>query len=208
MREMGIKAKQRRKRRNYNQGTAIIKPNVLDQDFKTESINNKWTTDITYLIYNNSRMYLSIILDLYNREVVSYELSHRNDNQLVIKTLNRAIEKIKDVSGIILHSDQGSQYTTEYYSRFLNSNKMIQSMSRKGNCLDNAPVECFFSHLKSELMYINSFSSEQEMIEGVESYIRFYNHERIQQKLNYLSPVSYRKQEKNYKISHNDPVHH
>jgi len=207
MREMGIKALQRRKRKNYNQATAVIKPNILNQDFNAGGKNMKWATDITYLNYNNRRLYLSIILDLYNREVVSYEISDRNDNQLVISTLNKALEKSKDVRGIILHSDQGSQYTTEYYSRYLTSRNMIQSMSRKGNCLDNAQVECFFSHLKSELIYTTTFHSEEDMVTAVESYIKFYNYERIQQKLKNLPPVAYFLQGQNDNISHNVIVH-
>lgn len=192
MREIGIKAIQRRKRRNYNQATAIIRPNLLNQQFMSERLNRKWCTDTTCFIYNNSRLYLSVILDLYNREIVAYEISKRNDNQLVLRTLEKAFLKIRKVKDIIIHSDQGSQYTTEYYNKLLLSKEMVQSMSRRGNCLDNAPVECFFSHLKSETIHSRKYASEEGLKNAIEQYIKYYNKERIQKKLNYLSPVNYR----------------
>ena len=194
MKELGLRSIIRRKRKNFYKSAAIIKPNILSQNFRSEKINRKWATDVTNLYYQNSRIYLSIILDLYNREVISYSISQRNDNLLVIGTIKGIMQKTNDLKGIILHSDQGYQYTTEYYSNLLSSLGIIQSMSRRGNCLDNAPVECFFSHLKSELMYTTKFSSKEEMIEEVEKYIKFYNTERIQIKLNKMSPVCYKNQ--------------
>lgn len=193
MREMGIKAIQRRKRKNYNQSTAVIMPNVLNQHFSSAKLNRKLCTDITCFIYNSSRLYLSVILDLYNREVVSYQISKHNDNELVISTIQKAFEKI-ELRGAILHSDQGSQYTTTYYHKLLESKGIIQSMSRKGNCLDNAPIECFFSHLKSETIYTKKYKSEKELIIAIKEYIKYYNEQRLQRKLNYLSPVQYRYQ--------------
>jgi len=200
MSELGIKSIIRRKRKYYGNASKIIKPNILAQNFRAEESNSKWSTDITNLYFKNIRFYLSVILDLYNREILSYMISHKNDNQLVINTIRKVSEGTGKISGVILHSDQGSQYTTEYYSRLLLSKGIVQSMSRRGNCLDNAPVECFFSHLKSELVYIRKFSSEDEMQRGIEEYIRFYNNERIQQKLNNRSPISFK--ESNQKLSH------
>ena len=195
MREMGIKSRVRRKRKAYNRGTPIIKPNLLNQRFKVERANRKWVTDITNLYYNNTKIYLSAILDLYNLEILSYKMSRKNDNFLVARTLMEAINKSTRLEGTILHSDQGSQYTTEYYSNILKEAGMIQSMSRRGNCLDNAPIECFFSHLKSELIYLNKYNTEQELINAVKEYIKFYNNKRIQINLRKLSPVTYRLQD-------------
>lgn len=202
MRELGIRSIIRRKRKYFGNASKIIKPNILEQNFRAEKSNSKWSTDITNLYYKNIRFYLCVILDLYNREILSYIISNRNDNQLVINTIMKATEKPEDIPGVILHSDQGSQYTTEYYSNLLLSKGIVQSMSRRGNCLDNAPVECFFSHLKSELIYTTRFSSEEEMKHGIDEYIRFYNQVRIQQKLNNLSPISYKIKENKQKLSH------
>lgn len=195
MQNAGLQAIIRKRRKNFYKFSPILKPNVLNQDFEAKRENTKWTTDITHLNYNNGILYLSVILDLYNREILSYELSSKKDIQLVIITLNKAVSTVKNTAGIILHSDQGSQYTTEYYSNLLRSYGIIHSMSRRGNCLDNAPVECFFSHLKSEAIYTKKFVSKEQIIKAVEHYIRFYNNERFQIKLKNLSPVSYRIQE-------------
>ena len=202
MLKLGIRSVIRRKRKYFGNASKIIKPNILEQDFRTGKSNSKWSTDVTNLYYKNNRFYLCVILDLYNREILSCIMSSKNDNQLVISTINKATSRRENMVGVILHSDQGSQYTTEYYSKLLLSKGIIQSMSRRGNCLDNAPVECFFSHLKSELIYTTKFSSEEEMKQGIEEYIRFYNQERIQQKLNNLSPITYKLKEKTLNLSH------
>lgn len=192
MKDLGIRSVIRRKRKYFGNAVKLRKPNIIHQNFKAAASNIKWVTDITYLYYNNMRFYLSVILDLYNREVISYVVSNRNDIKLVEKTIMNAVLDTKDVSGVILHSDQGSLYTSEFYSRLLKSYGIIQSMSRKGNCLDNSPVECFFSHLKSELIYTTRFNTPQEMHQGVDQYISFYNKERIQKNLNYQSPQIYK----------------
>jgi putative transposase len=185
--ELGIKAKIRRKRGNYKKGTEnIVVPNVLNRDFVSSKLNQKWVTDITYLMFNQKRLYLSAIKDLYNNEI-----SHTNYLKLVIDTIKEAKKK-QDVRGVTLHSDQGFQYTSRQYHKLLKKNKFIQSMSRKGNCLDNASMENFFGHLKSEVMYLHSFKSEADVIKAIDQYIYFYNHERFQKKLSNLSPVEYR----------------
>lgn len=195
MKKAGLKSIIRKRRKGFYNAAPLIKPNILGQDFKTDRINAKWTTDITNLYFDNKTIYLSVILDLCNREILSYEMSQKKDNHLVIGTIKEAVNKAKNIEGVILHSDQGSQYTTEYYSNLLKSYGIVQSMSRRGNCLDNAPVECFFSHLKCELIYTIKFQSKEHMINEVEKYINFYNQKRIQVKLKNLSPVSYRTQE-------------
>lgn len=192
MKELGIKAKIRRKRGNYKKGTEnIIAPNVLNRDFTASDLNQKWVTDITYLMFNQKRLYLSAIKDLYNNEIVAYKISHRNDLKLVISTIKEAKKK-QDVRGVTLHSDQGFQYTSHQYHKLLKRSKITPSMSRKGNCIDNASMENFFGHLKSEVMYLNSFKTEEEVIEAINKYIYFYNNERFQKKLKNLSPVEYR----------------
>ena len=202
MRDLGIRSIIRSKRKYFGNAVKLRKPNIIDQNFKAAASNIKWTTDVTYLYYNNMRFYLSVILDLYNREVISYAISNRNDIKLVEKTIIKAVLNAKDISGVILHSDQGSLYTTEFYSRLLKSYNIIQSMSRKGNCLDNSPVECFFSHLKSELIYTTRFNTPEDMHQGVDQYINFYNKERLQKNLNYQSPKTYKLNTSIPQVSH------
>lgn len=194
MRQLNLKAKIRLKRKYYSKENSqiVIRPNILNRDFAAEKINQKWVTDITYLFYGNQRIYLSVIVDLFNREVIAYNFSRNNDNLLVIGTLKIAFNKINKLEKIILHSDQGYQYTSRFYSKTLLENGIIQSMSNRGNCLDNAPCECFFSHLKSELVYLQNFISVEHMIKEVEAYIKFYNTSRIQLKLKKMAPVEYR----------------
>lgn len=192
MKELGIKAKIRRKKGNYKKGTEnIVVPNVLNRNFTASNLNEKWVTDITYLMFNQKRLYLSAIKDLYNNEIVAYKISKTNDINLVLNTIKEAKKK-QDVRGITLHSDQGFQYTSRKYHKILKKNKITPSMSRKGNCLDNASMENFFGHLKTELIYLNSFQTEEEVMRAIDQYIYFYNHERFQKKLSNLSPVEYR----------------
>ncbi|WP_422785223.1 IS3 family transposase [Sporosarcina globispora] len=156
-----------------------------------DKLNQKWVTDITYLMFNQKRLYLSAIKDLYNNEIVAFKISNSNNLKLVTETIKTAKKK-QDVHGVTLHSDQGFQYTSRQYHKLLKKNKITPSMSRKGNCLDNASMENFFGHLKSEVMYLHSFKTEEEVIQAIEQYIYFYNHERFQKKLSNLSPVEYR----------------
>ncbi|MDR7003112.1 IS3 family transposase [Neobacillus niacini] len=192
MKELGIKAKIRQKKGNYKKGSEnIVVPNILNRDFNATELNQKWTTDITYLMFNQKRLYLSVIKDLYNNEIVAYKISKSNDLKLVSDTVKEAIKK-QDAKGVTLHSDQGFQYTSRQYHKLLKKHEIIPSMSRKGNCLDNASMENFFGHLKSEVMYLHSFKSEEEVIAEINRYIYFYNYNRYQKKLSNLSPVEYR----------------
>jgi len=192
MKLMGIQARIRKKKPYFGKREAsVISSNILNRDFKSNEPNKKWVTDITYLMFNNQRLYLSVILDLFNREVVSYQISEHCSVKLVLDTVNAAT-KNKNVNGILLHSDQGHQYTSRAYNTFLRSKNIRPSMSRKGNCLDNACIENFFGHLKSELMYINKFKTKDEVIQAVNEYMYFYNNERFQAKLKNRSPIEYR----------------
>lgn len=194
MSELGLKAVIRKRKPYYGKKEAyVISDNHLNRDFHASQPNEKWVTDITYLIFNGQRLYLSAIKDLYNNEIVSYHVSRRNDLKLVIDTLKKAKKK-RNVKGILLHSDQGYQYTSRQYNKLLKKYKMQPSMSRKGNCWDNACMENFFSHFKSECFYLYSFRTSEEVKDAVNKYIRFYNHQRFQRKLNNLSPYKYRNQ--------------
>ena len=159
-----------------------VMPNLLKRDFKATKPNQKWTTDITYLIYKDKRLYLSTILDLYDRKVVAYQISKCNNLNIVLDTLNEAIAKRKDVSGLILHSDQGFQYTSYEYKAICNSNNIQISMSRKGTPIDDSPMESFHGILKKETLYNIEISSIQEYQLLVEDWILFYNTSRIKSK--------------------------
>lgn len=159
-----------------------VKPNLLNRNFKTDSLNKVWDTDITYLIFKSKRLYLSTIIDLYDRHVVSYKISKFNNNQLVIDTLNDAIKKEKDVKGLIIHSDQGFQYTSNEYKAICESNGITISMSRKGTPIDDAPIESWHALLKKETLYNNNITSLEEYKKLVEDWILFYNTKRIKLK--------------------------
>ncbi|MBT2756819.1 IS3 family transposase [Mesobacillus foraminis] len=194
MSELGLKAVIRKRKPYHGKKEAyVISDNHLNRDFHASRPDEKWVTDITYLIFNGQRLYLSAIKDLYNNEIISYHVSRRNDLKLVIDTLKKAKKK-RNVKGILLHSDQGYQYTSHQYNKLLRKYKMQPSMSRKGNCWDNACMENFFSHFKSECFYLYSFRTSEEVKDAVSKYIRFYNHQRFQRKLNNLSPYEYRNQ--------------
>ena len=152
-----------------------VKPNLINRNFITDKPNKVWNTDVTYLIFKCSRAYLSTIIDLYDRHVVAYVISKRNDLKLVIDTLNQALLKEKDVYGLIIHSDQGFQYTSYEYKAICESNGIQISMSRKGTPIDDSPIESWHSLLKKETLYNNNITSLQEYIQLVEEWILFYN---------------------------------
>ena len=157
-----------------------VKPNLLKRQFKVDAPNTVWTTDITYLICGDKRAYLSTILDLSGtRQVVAYKISKYNNINLVIDTLNEALAKRKDVTGLILHSDQGFQYTSFEYKAICEANGILISMSRKGTPIDDSPMESFHSILKKETLYNNNITSLEEYIAIVEDWIEFYNTTRI-----------------------------
>lgn len=156
-----------------------VRENLLSGDFSAEKLNTKWVTDITYLMYNGKAAYLSTILDLHTRDIVSYVISHKNNNDLVIDTLNKALENEKDVHGLILHSDRGFQYTSHQYRAVCEGHGIRISMSRKGTPSDNAPIESFHSSLKRETLYSYDIKSLEEYIVLVENWLINYNLYRI-----------------------------
>ncbi|EOO62457.1 hypothetical protein IKE_05686 [Bacillus cereus VD196] len=194
MKELGIQSNIRKRRLYYGKKEAyVISENYLNRDFCAIAPNQKWVTDITYLNFNGQKLYLSVIEDLFNNEIVAYNISGRNDLELVIDTLEKARKK-RNLKGILLHSDQGSPYRSNQYNLLLKKYQIQASMSRKGNCLDNACIESFFSHFKAGCFYLYSFQTIDEVKEAVDQYIYFYNYQRFQKKLNNLSPYQYRTQ--------------
>ena len=181
MNKYNLKAKyvQRKRKQSYKRIESNVKPNLVKRKFNVDAPNIIWTTDITYLIFKQKRAYLSTILDLYDRKVVAYQISKFNNINIVTDTLNQAIAKRKDVSGLIIHSDQGFQYTSYEYKAICESNGITISMSRKGTPIDDSPMESFHSILKKETLYNNDITSLQEYIALVEDWIEFYNTKRL-----------------------------
>jgi len=157
-------------------------------------MNQKWTTDVTEFSVAGEKLYLSPVMDLHNSEIIAFETARRPVFRLVQNMLAKALDRIGDGETPILHSDQGWQYQMPAWRKMLEQRNIAQSMSRKGNCLDNAAMESFFATLKSEFFHLNRFESVDSLKEGVEDYIRYYNNDRIKLKLKGLSPVQYRTQ--------------
>ena len=173
----------RAKKKNKNERIEDnVKPDLLKRNFNTDKPNKVWDTDVTYLIYKGVRAYLSTIIDLYDRKVVAYKISKHNDIKLVMDTLNEAISKRKDVYGLILHSDQGFQYTSYEYKAICESNGIQISMARKGTPIDDSPIESWHSLLKKETLYNNNITSLEEYIILVKKWIEFYNNDRLKGK--------------------------
>lgn len=181
-----------KKYRSYKGEIGKIAPNIIQRDFKADAPNKKWTTDITEFSLFGTKLYLSPILDMYNGEIISYNISERPVLGQVMDMLDKAFAKIPDDTSLIFHSDQGWQYQHKQYHFRLKKKGVRQSMSRKGNCLDNSIMENFFGLLKSELLYLREFSSMDEFRIELEKYIDYYNNKRIKSKLKGLSPVQYR----------------
>jgi len=193
MLDLGLKCEVRMKRyRSYNGRVGKIAPNILERNFKADRPNQKWATDITEFSIHGTKCYLSPIIDLYNGEVISYNISHRPTLELVLNMVDSALVKIPGKTSLILHSDQGWHYQHSNYQLRLKQKGILQSMSRKGNCLDNAAIESFFGVLKSELLYLQKFNSVQHFHNELEEYIDYYNNRRIKAHLNGMSPVKYR----------------
>jgi Transposase and inactivated derivatives len=156
-----------------------VKPNLLKRNFKATKVNQKWSTDITYIIHNGKRAYLSSIMDLYTRDIIAYKIDFKMDNKLVIDTLNEAITKQKDVTGVIIHSDQGFQYTSYEYKAICEANEIHISMSPKGSPVDNSPIESFHSNLKRETLHSYDITSLEHYIDIVKDWLLFYNTNRV-----------------------------
>lgn len=193
--ELGLKCTVRPKKyRSYRGLMDEASPNILKREFAADQPNQKWVTDVTEFKVAGEKLYLSPVLDLYNGEIVAYQTDTRPRYALVETMLERALEKLPADSKPMLHSDQGWHYRYPDYRQRLKEAGLEQSMSRKGNCLDNAAMESFFGTLKSEYFYRERFDTIDQLRVGIDEYIRYYNHERIKMKLGGLSPVAYRAQ--------------
>jgi transposase InsO family protein len=193
MKFLGLKSLIRvKKYKSYKGEQGKIVPNILERKFKAEAPNQKWATDITEFNVSGQKLYLSPIIDLFNQEIISYEITERPIFNQVVMMLEKAFKKIPKKTNLILHSDQGWQYQMKQYQYLLKEKGIVQSMSRKGNCLDNAIIENFFGILKSELFYIQKFASLDELKREIKQYINYYNNVRIKSNLNKMSPIQYR----------------
>ncbi|MHC8303772.1 IS3 family transposase [Pseudomonas sp. PB3P13] len=195
MDELGLKCTVRPKKyRSYRGLMGEASPNTLARDFEAGQPNQKWVTDVTEFKVAGEKLYLSPVLDLYNGEIVAYQTATRPRYTLVGDMLEKALERLPETAKPLLHSDQGWHYRYPDYRERLEKAGLEQSMSRKGNCLDNATMESFFGTLKSEYFYRERFDSVAQLQAGLDEYIRYYNHDRIKMKLGGLSPVAYRAQ--------------
>ncbi len=193
MGEMGLKAKRKRQKyRSYKGEIGKVAPNVLQRDFYASAPNMKWTTDVTEVKIKERKLYLSPILDMFNGEIISYTISERPDLKMVTSMLDEAFKREMELNGLIFHSDQGWHYQHLRYQKMLKDRGITQSMSRKGNCLDNAMMENFFGLMKNELLYLREWDSVEQFKEELIKYIDYYNNDRIKLRLNGKSPVKYR----------------
>ncbi len=191
---VGLLAVIRRKRPAYQRSTPeVTAENILNREFAANTANEKWCTDVTEMKYGSEgeKAYLSAILDLKSRDIVSFAVGRSNNNQLVFDTFDLAIRKYPDAHPLF-HSDRGFQYTSKVFKSKLDKQGMQQSMSRIGRCIDNGPMEGFWGILKCEMYYLNQFETYDELVAAIEAFIYYYNHQRRQHKLNCLPPATYR----------------
>jgi putative transposase len=191
---VGLLAVIRRKRPVYRRSTPeVTAENMLNREFTANTVNEKWCTDVTEMKYGSEgeKAYLSAILDLKSRDIVSFAIGRHNNNQLVFDTFDSAIQKYPDTHPLF-HSDRGFQYTNKRFKAKLDEQGMRQSMSRVGRCIDNGPMEGFWGILKCEMYYLHHFETYEELTEAIEQFIYYYNHQRRQHRLNCLPPATYR----------------
>lgn len=193
MKLAGIQSVIRKKKKKYVRTTPQqIAENRLNREFTAAESNKKWLTDVTELKYGNGqKAYLSAILDLHDKSIVAYVVGHSNNNNLVFQTLDLALRATPG-STPMLHSDRGFQYTSWGFKKRLEAHGLTQSMSRVGKCIDNGPMEGFWGTLKCEKYYLHKYLTFEALKKDIDSYIHFYNYERLQKKLNSLSPMEFR----------------
>ena len=195
MKKLGLTCRVRMKKyHSYKGEVGKIAPNLLHRDFHADKPNQKWVTDVTEFSLFGEKLYLSPILDLCSSDLVSYTISDHPVLSMVTSMLDKAFAKIPNGTNLILHSDQGWQYQHRQYQRMLREKGIRQSMSRKGNCLDNAVMENFFGLLKSELLYLQEFRSMEHFKQELIEYLDYYNNRRIKTKLKGLPPAIHRQQ--------------
>ena len=193
MRSMGLSGKRRKsKYKSYKGEVGKIAPNVINRDFEASKPFEKLATDVTEFAVCDDKVYLSPVIDLYNNEVISYSISLSPNFEQTREMLKYLFGKLPQGVRPILHSDQGWQYQMKEFQEQLREHNIIQSMSRKGNCLDNSVMENFFGRLKVEMYYGEKFQTVDEFVHCLEEYIQYWNNERISLTLNGMSPVQYR----------------
>ena len=194
MRENGIKPKtvKKFKATTNSKHNLEVCPNLLDRKFNVQEPNKTWVSDITYVQTKEGWLYVCMVMDLFSRKIIGWSMEGNMSAKMVIKALEMACRNRKIKEGLLFHSDRGSQYASNEVKKFLKNKKMVQSMSRKGNCWDNAPSESFFKTLKVEELYFNEFKKREEAKTVIFEYIEgFYNRKRIHSTLGYLSPEMY-----------------
>ena len=192
MKILGLKCIVRMKKYKSYKGTVgKIADNILDRNFKADVPNEKWVTDITEFKLFGEKLYLSPVLDLFNGEIITYTIGSRPTYSLVSEMLEKALERLPKEHQLLMHSDQGWHYQMKQYRHALKEKGVVQSMSRKGNCHDNAVMENFFGIMKSEFLYLKEFESVEQFKKELENYINYYNTKRMKAKLK-MSPVQYR----------------
>lgn len=195
MAELGIKSLVRPKKyRSYKGEISKAAPNEINRDFSAKRPHEKWVTDVTEFAVAGKKLFLSPVMDLFNGEIIAFQMDTRPSFELVHSMLRSAIKKLTPGARPIVHSDQGWQYRMRAYRETLAEHGLVQSMSRKGNCHDNAAMESFFGLMKTEFFYLNEFKSVEQLRRGLVAYIRYYNEQRIKIRLGGLSPVGYRTQ--------------
>lgn len=194
MRRAGLKSKRVRKFKTTTDSkhSLPVAPNLLNQNFKTTAPNQVWVSDITYIWTWEGWVYLAVIIDLYSRQVIGWATSSRINKELVLAALRQAIGRRVVLPGLIFHSDRGSQYASNDVRKLLQSHKILQSMSKKGDCYDNAVAESFFATLKLELVYPDFFRTREQANIQLFEYIEiFYNRQRLHSTINYAVPVQF-----------------
>jgi len=190
---LNLKSVCRRKRKNYIKSTPeTTAENILNREFESNEFGAKWLTDVTEMKYDlQSKAYLSAILDLGDKSIISFVVGYSNNNELVFKTFDIAHETYPDVKPIF-HSDRGYQYTSKHFKKKLDDAGMTRSMSRVSKCIDNGPMESFWGMMKSEMYYLTKFKTYDELEAAVIEYIDYYNKYRYQKRLNCMTPLEYR----------------
>ena len=193
MKSMGLKGKQRKhKYRSYKGEVGKVSANILNRQFESQKPFEKLVTDVTEFHVCNEKVYLSPVMDLFNREIVAHSISRSPSFAQTKVMLEQLFEKLPKEATPLMHSDQGWQYQMREYQSMLKEHNITQSMSRKGNCLDNSVMENFFGRLKTEMFIGETFSSIEDFQQKLEEYICYFNNERVSLKLKGMSPIQFR----------------
>ncbi len=195
MRQMHLCGKRQKQHyHSYKGEVGAVVPNIIARNFKSDEPYQKMTTDVSQVTIKDEKMFFSPLLDMYNGEIITYTITDRPDLHMVTDMMKQALRKINIPTHCMIHSDQGWHYQHKSYQKLLKDNGITQSMSRKGNCLDNAMMENFFGLMKNELLYLHKWDSMEQFKAALREYVDYYNNKRIKLRLNGLSPVQSRTQ--------------